>query len=809
MLKNYFTTAWRNMFRNKLYSGITILGLTIGLAVGILVLLWVQDETSFDGFHRKAASIYRVNSPVGLGKSRQVWATTTAPVGVFAMKEVPGIENAVRIVGNWDYSLYSWGDKSFNDLDALYADSNLMRMFDFTLLRGNPSRPWPDNRSILITARTAQKFFGKEDPIGKVIQGNHKDNFTVSGVLADFPDNSSIDADLIFPMSLAVETYKDDFWHTMNHDWGDFGYTTFLQVQPGVSTDRIGRQLIAIQKREAPWTTVSLTENAFELQPLTSMHLREADGRTPLLQTVRIFLVVAIFILLIASINYVNLSTARAMLRAREVSVRKIIGAARGQLFAQFIVESVLFYMLSLLLALLVIALLLPYYNQIADKHLVLGPGDLRIWRVVAMTGLGTLAASAIYPALLLSSFRPLEAMRDNRGYRRLRKRKERGTKLRRISLSVGIGNALFRKLLVTTQFAVSIALMIATVVIARQLNYIRERDPGYDRSQIFTVSTGNMREHRTAVSAVLGAEPAITGLAGANLDVVENQNTTGGVDWDGKLPNSSFIINPMGIDERFIPLLKMKMAEGANFTGAPADSTHYILNETAVRMMGIKDPVGKRLKVQDVSGTIIGVVKDFNFMSMREQVKPAVLRYRPQSYLLYVKTEGRQAQQAVAAVRKLWKSYNPGFPFEYSFLDERFDALYRSDRRTGGLFELFAGIALFVSCLGLFGLAAYTAQVRTREIGIRKVLGASVGSIVGLLSRDFLVLVGVAIVIASPLAWLYMRSWLQDFAYRMTIDWWVFLLAGAAAIVLALLTIGWQSVRAAMTDPVKSLRSQ
>ncbi len=788
MLKNYFTTALRNMFRNKLYSGITILGLTIGLAVGMLVLLWVQDETSFDGFHRKAARIYRVNSPVGTGKSRQVWATTSAAVGVFAMKEVPGVENAVRIVGNWDYSLYSWGDKSFNDLYAVYADSNLLRMFDFTLLRGDPNRPWPDNRSILITESTARKFFGKDDPIGKVIQGNHKDNFTISGVLADFPDNSSIDADLIFPMSLAVETYKDDFWHTMNHDWGDFGYTTFLQVQPGVSTGRIGRQLIAIQKREAPWTTVSLTENAFELQPLTSMHLREADGRTPLLQTVRIFLVVAIFILLIASINYVNLSTARAMLRAREVSVRKIIGAARGQLFAQFIVESVLFYLLSLLLALLMIALLLPYYNDIAGKHLVLDLRDLRIWRVVAVTGVGTLLASAIYPALLLSSFKPLEALRGK--------------------LSVGIGSAMFRKVLVTTQFAVSIGLMIATVMIARQINYIRERDPGYDRSQIFIVYTGNMQEHRTAVSAVLGAEPAIAGLAVANLNVVENQNTTGGVEWDGKLPNSSFIIDPMGIDERFIPLLKIKMAEGSNFTGTPADSTHYILNETAVRMMGIKDPVGKRLKIQDINGTIIGVVKDFNFMSMREQVKPAVLRYRPQSYLLYVKTEGRQAEQAVAAVRKVWKSYNPGFPFEYSFLDERFDALYKSDRRTGGLFELFAGIALFVSCLGLFGLAAYTAQVRTREIGIRKVLGASVGSIVRLLSKDFLVLVMVAIVIASPLAWLYMHNWLQDFAYRITIGWSVFLLAGGAAILLALLTIGWQSVRAAMSDPIDSLRN-
>jgi putative ABC transport system permease protein len=789
MIKNYWKTAWRNVFRNKLYSGITILGLTIGLAVGMLVLLWVQDETSFDGFHRKAASIYRVNSPVGTGSTRQIWESTQPPVAVYAMKEVPGIENAVRIMGKWDNSVYSAAGKSFDDVGAVYADSSLLQVFDFNLLRGNAKRPWPNDRSVLITQSTARKFFGKDDPIGKVIQGDHKDNFTVSGVLADFPDNSSISADLLFPMSLAVNTTpKDNFWHGLNHDWGDFMCTTFFQVQPGVSLDRIGKQLIAIQKREAPWITVSLTDDAFQLQPLTTVHLQQPDGTTPLLQTVRIFLVVAIFILLIASINYVNLSTARAMLRSREVSVRKIIGAARGQLFAQFIVESALFYLLSLLLALLLMALLLPYYNDIAGKNMVLGLGDLRIWRVVAITGVGTLLASAIYPALLLSSFRPLEALRGK--------------------LSVGIGNALFRKVLVTTQFTVSIGLMIATVVIARQLNYIRERDPGYDRSQVFSLSGRALMKHAKAVEGELHAEPAITGLATANFNLVASDNSTGGVDWDGKIPNTTFIIDPMGIDEQFIPLMKLKLAIGTNFTGVSPDSAHFILNETAVRMTGIKDPIGKRFKLQQVNGTIIGVVKDFNFTSMRQQVKPAVFYYQSPGYLLYVKTTGRQAAQAIAAVRKQWDAYNPGFPFDYSFLDQRFDTLYQSERRTGGLFELFAGIALFVSCLGLFGLAAYTSQVRTREIGIRKVLGASPASIVALLSRDFLVLVVVGIVVASPLAWLYMHNWLQDFAYRITIGWSVFLLAGGAAIALAFLTIGWQSLRAAMADPIDSLRN-
>ncbi len=789
MIKNYWRTAWRNMFRNKLYSGITILGLTMGLSIGMLVLLWVQDETSFDGFHHKIANIYRVNSPVGSGATRQIWETTQAPVAVYAMKEVPGIRKAVRISGKWDYAVYSAAGKTFDGLNAVYADSSLLEVFDFDLLQGDLKHPWPDDHSVLITASIARKYFGKDDPMGKVIQGDHKANFKVTGVLADFPDNSSIQADLVFPMSLAVNSYpKDDFWHAMNHDWGDFGYTTFFELQPGVSFDRIGKQLIAIQKREAPWTTKgSLTDDAFQLQPLATIHLREADGRTPLLQMVRIFLVVAIFILLIASINYVNLSTARAMLRAKEVSLRKIIGAARGQLFAQFIVESVLFYVLSLILALVLMVLLLPYYNDMADKHLVLRFGDLRIWRVVAITGIGTLLASAIYPALLLSSFRPLEALRGK--------------------LSIGIGNALFRKLLVTTQFTVSIGLMIATVVIARQLNYIRERDPGYDRSQVFSLGSREMMTHASAVAAELAAEPAIKGLATAGIGIVQNDNSTGGVDWDGKASNSTFIIAPMSIDERFIPLMKLKLSAGANFTGSPMDSAHYILNETAVKMTGIKDPIGKRFKLQNTDGTIIGVVKDFNFASMREKVKPAVFYYRSPGWRLYVKTTSGKAAQAVAAVRKLWDVYNPGFPFDYRFLDDRFNDLYSTEQRTADLFKLFAGIAILISCLGLFGLAAYTAQVRTREIGIRRVLGASVVNIVALLSKDFLVLVGAAIVIASPLAWLYMHNWLQDFAYRIAIGWWVFILAGGAAIVLALLTIGWQSVRAAKTDPVESIR--
>jgi putative ABC transport system permease protein len=802
MLKNYLKTAWRNIWRSRLYSGITVLGLMLGLAVGILILLWVGDETSFDGFHPNGAAIYRVNDPAGTGAMRQVWSTTAAAVAPAALKEVSGVVNAVRIYGNWDYAVYSWKNKLFDDPSAIYADASLFQVFGFKLLQGNPRRPWPDDQSVIITQSTAKKYFGTENPMGKVIQGDHKDNFQVSGVIADFPDNSSIRADMLFPMSSMEHAYDRAtseyaktvapgtfYWHSMATDWGDLGFTTFLQVQPGADLRRIGRQLVVLEARGAPLAHFSLDENAFELQPLSTIHLREPDGKAPALQTVQIFLAVAIFILLIASINYVNLSTARAMLRAREVGVRKIVGAARGQLFAQFIVESLLFYSISLLLALGLIVLVIPYYNAFTGKHFVFQLTDMRICKVVAYTSLGTLVASAVYPALLLSSFRPLQVLKGK--------------------LTVGLGDALFRKVLVTTQFVFSIGLMISTLVIARQLRYIRDRDPGYDRSQVFLAGGGWLREHAAAVRAELSHEPAIRGVSMSSANVIDNGNTTGDTDWDGKAPNSMFVIRQMSVDEQFIPLMKMKLAEGSNFTGIATDSMHYILNETAVRRMGLKDPVGKRFKLHDVDGTIIGVVRDFNYASPREQIEPAILSYRAADPILYIKTSGRDAAKAIAAVRKLSETYHPGFPFDYAFLDQRFSAMYRADRQTGTLFQLFAGIAIFISCLGLFALAFYMARMRTREIGIRKVLGASVASIITLLSRDFLRLVAIAIVVASPLAWLYMHSWLQRFAYRIAIGWWVFLIAGGAAVALALLTIGWQSVRAAIANPVDSLRNE
>ncbi len=792
MFKNYLKTAWRNLLKNKFYSIINIVGLTIGLAVGILILLWVQDELSFDNFHHKTKNIYRVNAHIGTGSSKQVWDYTQAPVATYAKKEVPGVKNAVRLLMNYDHAVFTWQNKTLKESNIAYTDPSFFQMFDFRLTKGNFKNPFPNNQSVVITQSTAKKYFGTENPIGKVLQADHKENFTVTGVLEDFPGNSSINYDMLFPMEIVAKQYNGTgFWKSLDSDWGNFGFTTFLEVQPNASLKNIGEQLIRIQLKNAPHIKVTVADNPFELQPLEKIHLYKADGTSSGMQTVKIFLVVAFLILLIACINYVNLSTARSILRAKEVSIRKIIGAQKKQLFFQFITESVIFFSISLLLAFVLIVLLIPFYNQLSGKNMHLNLLDSGVWKVILLTVIGTLLASAIYPSLLLTSFDPLKSLKGK--------------------LTLGVGNTVFRKILVTTQFVFSVVLIISTLLIGKQLKFIREKDPGYQRDQVFTFDMGNIQKHLSvaAVKAKLRAETSIKNLSATSGNLVNNGNTTGDNSWDGKDPNSMFVVSPLGVDADFIPMMKMKLKAGANFSGIQSDSAHFLLNETAVKMMGIKNPVGKRFKLWETEGSIIGVVKDFNFASLKESIKPSVIYYKDNGYRIYIKTTGNGAAKAIVAATKLWNQYNPGIPFEYSFLDEAYSKLYQSDQRTGTLFNIFSVIAILVSCLGLFGLATYTAQIMTKEIGIRKVLGASVSSIVTLVSKDFLKLIVLSIIIASPIAFFTMQKWLQDFAYRVQISWWVFVLSGILSIAIALFTISFQAIKAALANPVDSLRSE
>jgi putative ABC transport system permease protein len=431
----------------------------------------------------------------------------------------------------------------------------------------------------------------------------------------------------------------------------------------------------------------------------------------------------------------------------------------------------------------------MPFYNTLSGKQMHFDLLSGTVWKVVGVTVGLTLIASSIYPALLLSSFKPINALKGK--------------------LSMGVGNVIFRKVLVVSQFAFSVGLIIGTLIINRQLTYIQNKELGFDKSFVFSVPMHKMEDHYESVKGELLNQAGIAGVTTGDNSIISLGSTTGDTDWDGKEKDRSFMIHSMGIDQDFIKFFKLKLDGGAGFTGVKPDSVHYILNETAVRDAGIKNPIGKRFKLHSTNGIIIGVIKDFHFASLKQKIEPFIFYYQPHTWQLLVKTTGKDAPKALKTVENIWKRYNPNFPFSYTFLDQTYDELYKSDQRSGTLFSLFAGIAILISCLGLFGLATYTAQVKVKEIGIRKVLGASIANITAMLSKDFLILIILAIAIATPIAWYAMNKWLQDFVYRATIQWWIFAIAGIAAVFIALATISFQAIKAALANPVKSLRSE
>ena len=785
MFKNYLKTAWRNLLNNKFYSAINIAGLTIGLAIGILILVWVQDELSFDSFHKQAKNIYRLELFGGTGASKQIWSVDVAPIGPLAKQQLPDVKDAVRITGGY-YSLYQYKEKVFGDENGVFADPSFFSVFDFHLIKGNAAKPFANDNSIVITQKTAEKFFGDQDPIGKVILADNKENFTVSGVINNFPKNSSMQYDIIMPMSFHVKTMLAERKVDINTNFSFFNYPTYLLLKPGSDLKKLAKQIRQIHLDHKP----DDTDAEYLLLPLSKMHLYNADMTDKGMTTVRVFIAIALLILIIACINYVNLSTARSMLRSKEISMRKIVGAGKAQLFMQFIVETALLFSLAAALAIGLIYVLMPVFNQVAGKQMTFDLSDYHIWLLLLSAIAGTLAASSIYPALLLSSFEPLKALKGK--------------------ISAGVGDALFRKILVITQFAFSVILIVGTMIITGQLNYIRSKNLGYDKTHVFSFWMRDIGTHYEAVKAELLKQPGILNVTRSNSNIVRIGGISGDNDWDGKAPNQTFIVHPIVIDKDFTSFFKMKMVQGSSFTGAINDTAHYILNETAVKEIGLKNPVGKRFRMGKINGTIIGVVKDFHFASMKEKIAPSVFMYDPE-YLrtVYIKTTGKDAPMAIHAAETQFKQYNGQYPFSYAFLDDIFNDLYQGEQREGTLFTYFAAIAIFISCLGLLGLAAYTAQVRTREIGVRKVLGASVNGIVRLLAKDFIKLVLISIVIAAPIAWYFMHKWLQDFAYKISISWWVFVLAGGMAIVIAFITISFQAIKAAVANPVKSLRSE
>ncbi|MBO9152685.1 ABC transporter permease [Chitinophaga sp. GCM10012297] len=785
MLRN-IKVAFRTLFSQKLYAFIIIVGLGIGLAISTLLLSWVQDERSFDSFHAKAKDIYRVNSHFLSGAKIQNWSSSQAAVAPHAKDAVPGVIDAVRVSAIWgDMKKFEANGNTFYEKEetAAYVDPSFFTMFDFPIRKGSV---FPDVNSVVLTESYAGKYFGKEDPLGKVITVDNKKQYTVCGTIADMPRTSTIQYSMLFPIKSLNGMYsgKGD-WKSMDADWGSFYVVTYLQLKPGTDTAKTNK-LLSEQWIKGS-TKETIPHRGYTVQPLPDTHLYEISGEEGLMKVVRIFFIVAIVILLIAGINYVNLATARAHQRAVEISVRKLIGANRWQLFHQFMTESAVVFVLAAILSVIVMWILLPFYNDLTEKTTGFAEISGQILLTLAISSVIMLLMAAVYPALRLMRFNPIQSLKG------------------RTAMSGGM----FRKMLVVTQFFISIVLIGCTIAIGMQLKYINNKPLGFNRDNVILFEARNMYDHIEAAKDRLGDIPGVKAVFSGNADLATLNNGTSDTDWDGREENMSLNIKFMSVDADFMPAMQMEMKEGRMFRPGKADSASYILNEAAIRVIGMKDPIGKRFKLKNTDGIIVGVVKDFHISSMHNKIPPVVLTYRPRGWMVNVRTSGENTPATLAAIEKIWKEYNPEYRFEHTFMQDSFTKIYSEETRTGKLFTWFAGVAVFLSCLGLFGLATFTIHQRTKEIGIRKVLGASVTGIVQLITKDFVKLVIIAILLATPLSWYATEQWLQGYEYRTIIPFWVFLLAGGVAVLVAVFTIGTQSVKAALMNPVRTLKTE
>lgn len=788
MLRNYIKTAFRSLRNNKTYTVINITGLAVSLAVSMLLLLWVNDELSYDRFHARASDIYKLAPKFD---DQNIWNSTPAPIAVYAKKEVPEVEDACRIRDNWDVSVFEYADKKFKERHSCLADASFFSIFSFPLIKGNPSQPFTDAHSIVLSETTAKTFFGNEDPINKVLKGDDKKLYRVTGVMKDMPDNSSIHYNIVFNFQQLVQEYDtSNYFKSLNTNWDQYSYDSYVLLKPNASPALAAQKMSDIHRKN--YNIPANQHLSYLLNPITRLHLYWIDGKGQGILVVKIFFLVAIIVLLIACINYVNLITARATKRGKEISLRKIVGAGKPELFMQFLSESLLTFLLALLLATFLIYFVMPLYNDISGKNIVFKPWAPNVLTVYGLTMLATLLLAGIYPAITLSSFKPLEAMKG---------------KLSGVGKKDG-----FRKVLVVVQFSFAILLITSTIIIGKQLKYIRRKNLGYDKENVFRFSMRNMNDHYEAMVSELLKDPAITGVTESGADIINNGSGSSDLDWDGKRPDQrSFTIVQMPVDRNFLQVMNIPLAEGSGFTGSPADSAHFILNETAVKETGIPEPViGKRLTFQGIKGTITGVVKDFHFQDMHQKISPLLMQYNKNwRNNIYVKTTSKETLRALAAAENVWKKYNADFPFEYTFLDNQFDALYKKDIHVGQLFTCFAIVTILISCLGLFGLVTFTAESKVKEIGVRKLLGASVPNLAALISKDFLVLVLVAAAITIPVAWYSLNNFLQGYAYRTNLSWWVFALAGFATLLIAMFTVGFKCVQASLANPIKALKNE
>ncbi len=793
MLKNYFKIAIRNLWRHRGFSFINISGLAIGLTASFLILLYVGFELSYNTFHTKANRIYRVVADIKT-PSENIEANIAAwAVPPHLEKEFPEIESAVRI-SNLNMLVRKDGLK-FNETNAIAADSAFFNMFDFKLLQGNSNNVLKIPFSIVLSKTTARKYFGDLDPMGKSIKIFDEGRIaTITGIMEDIPENSHIKPDII----LSMTTYTQDLDKELDNQWSNYDASAYILVGTDTNINQLESKFPSfLERNDGENMKQSKMFVTLFLEPIKEIYLYSTRGGTGggSISNVYIFSIIAIFILLIACINFINLTTARSVERAKEVGIRKVIGAEKRQLGLQFIGESVIISLLAFIVTVILTALFLPYFNELAGKIVSKGifstPRHILLLFIISL-GIGVLAG--IYPAFVLSSFKPVSVLKG--------------------SFSTGTKGILLRKGLVITQFTISIALIIGTIIIYNQMNFMRNQELGFNKEQMLILET-NVSPSQLALKHAIDDLPGVKSTSlgssvpgggnSAAYSEIENKNG------DLQVANLDLYF----VDEDYLSQFELKLLAGRAFSRDFAtDSTEaMVINETAVKLFGYSTPeeaIGRNFKQWGREGKIIGVIQDFHFRSLQQGINPLTIRLESGSTdIIAVKVSPQNIQQTLVAIENKWQTIMPDKPFSYYFLDEFFNQQYQSEERFGNLFLNFAALAILISCLGLLGLAAYSTLQRRREIGIRKVLGSSVAGVVNLLSIDFIKLVIIAFVIAAPLAWFAMHYWLEDFAYKISIQWWMFVLAGLSALLIALLTVSFHAVKASLTNPVKSLRTE
>lgn len=789
MFQTNFKLSLRSLMKNKLYSFINILGLTIGMTSTILIFSWIHNEISHDRFFTKADRIYLMNNRDMYNGELFAWNYTPKPMGLAIKKDYPEVEDVVRVDNSGANFLLSNGDKHFS-LHGNFADAGFLTMFSFPLLEGSTGNALSSVSSIVLTEQLAKKLFGNQDAMGKTVKIDSANFLTVTAVLKDLPSNTSFDFEYLLPWSYATKVGLDDNY------WGNNSIQTFVLLKQGTSPDAFNRKVsnITIKHLKKDESTPHVFAQPYKDAWLYSKveNGKYVGGR---IEQVRLFVIIAVFILLIACINFTNLSTARSEKRAKEVGIRKVAGARKRSLIMQFISESVLLSIAAGIAAILIAQLCLPLFSRIVGKKILIDYSSPVYWLYALLFILFTGFAAGVYPAFYLSSFQPVKVLK--------------GT-------FQPVNNLVTpRKVLVVLQFSFAIALIICTIIVKDQIKYAQNRDAGYSRNNLaFLIMFGDARKNRELIKKELVSSGAATAVSLTSAPITEHWSDSNGFSWTGSEQQDkemNFIM--YSADDSFSKTMGLNLLSGRDIDAAryKTDSTAVLLNEKAVKMMGMKHPLGQIITGQGNTLHVIGVVKDFILESPYYPVKPMFIAGPSFGYSVinFRLNPNPSISESLAKAEAVFKQYNPQYPFNCRFYDSEYRKKFEDERRAGKLAGLFAGLTIFISCLGLFGLSTYMAENRTKEIGIRKVLGASVGNITGLLSKDFLKLVAISFIIASPLAWLLMNRWLLNYEYRIAIQWYVFAVAGLLSFLIAIATVSFQSVKAAMQNPVKSLRSE